>query len=220
MRRSGAFRLKKIVPASAGPVFEPYTLGGRDLGRTEGQLGVRGRRCCRDRGIAADERAVIVYYAHGVSMALKTGGFARRYGMTLTLKIDPTLEQRLREQAAKRGVNPDSYAVAAIEEKLLLDSRLPAPITHEESELLTRINFGLPEETWERYDQLTEKRRAEKLTTEEHRELMRITNAIEEDHARRLGLVVQLARLRHVPLEALIEQLGVKPRDHRDDDHE
>lgn len=140
--------------------------------------------------------------------------------MTLTLKIDPTLEQRLREQAAKRGVNPDSYAVAAIEEKLLLDSRLPAPITHEESELLTRINFGLPEETWERYDQLIEKRRAEKLTTEEHRELMRITNAIEEDHARRLGLVVQLARLRHVPLEALIEQLGVKPRDHRDDDHE
>jgi hypothetical protein len=137
--------------------------------------------------------------------------------MTLTLKINPTLEQRLQKQAAKRGVKPDSYAVTAIEEKLRLDRTIPAPLSHEESELLAQINSGLPAETWERYDRLIAKRRAETLTSTEYRELVRLTNTVETDHARRMELLMKLARLRNVPLEAVMKQLGLKPRRHRND---
>ena len=135
--------------------------------------------------------------------------------MTLTLKIDPMLEQRLREQAARRGVKPDSYAVSAIEEKVRLDSKVPAPRSRRESELLKEINVGLPEKTWVRYDHLIEKRRAETLTSDEHRELIRLTNSVEEDHAHRMTLLVELARLRNVPLETTMSQLGIQPRRRR-----
>lgn len=103
--------------------------------------------------------------------------------MTLNLNIEPGLEQRLREQAARRGLAPDSYAVAAIEEKLQLDSRPSRRLTHVESELLSQINAGLPEDMWMRYDQLVEKRRSESLMPQEYDELMRLTNTVEEDHA-------------------------------------
>lgn len=140
--------------------------------------------------------------------------------MTLTLKLDPTLEQRLREQAARRGLQPDSYAVAAIEERLKLDSRPPSRLSHEESKLLSQINVGLPEETWSRYDQLIARRRAQTLSPDQHGELMQITNTIEEDHARRIDLLVKLARLRNVPLESLMRELGIGPRRRRDDQHD
>ena len=133
--------------------------------------------------------------------------------VTLTLKIDPTLEQRLREEAARRGINPDSYAVAAIEERVRLDSRQSAPLNHTESGLLSQINKGLPEETWSRYERLIDKRRANALTPEEHAELLRLTNAVEEDHARGVELLVKLASLRNIPLETLMFQrmIGIPP---------
>jgi hypothetical protein len=140
--------------------------------------------------------------------------------MTLMLNIDPVLEQRLREHAARRGINPDSYAVAAIEERLRLDSGPPARLSHEESELLSQISVGLSEEIWRHYDQLIAKRRAESLTPDEHQKLMQITNTIEEDHARRIGLLVKLAHLRNVPLESLMRDLGIGPRRLRDDGHD
>ena len=132
--------------------------------------------------------------------------------MTLNLNIDPTLERRLREQAARRGVEPDSYAVAAIEEKLQLDARPSSRLTEQESDLLSQINTGLAEETWLRFDQLVAKRKNESLTSQEHEELMRLTNSIEEDHARRIGLLGKLAMVRNVPLETLMRDLGIGPR--------
>lgn len=137
--------------------------------------------------------------------------------MTLTLKLDPALEQRLRKQAAKRGVAPDSYALLAIQDRLQLDSRGPASLRPAESKLLTQINRGLPESLWDRYDALIARRRAETLTRAELRELIAITNKVEVDHARRTGLLVKLAKLRGVQLEDLMNQLGIKPRPHPGD---
>jgi len=134
--------------------------------------------------------------------------------MTLNLKIDPALEQRLREQAARRGVDADSYAVAAIKEKLQIDARPSPQLSHDESELLLQINEGLPEKTWVRYDELIAKLRAQTLTDLEHEELMRLTDVIEEDHAERIRLLGRLAKLRDVPLESLMRQLGIGPRKH------
>ena len=139
--------------------------------------------------------------------------------MSLTLKLEPTLEQQLREQAARRGLEPGTYAVEAIQERIRLDSRPPARLGREESELLSQIGAGLPELTWGRYDHLIAKRRDESLTSEEHEELIRLTNLIEEDHARRIAALGKLARLRNVPLQALALQLGITPR-RRGTEHE
>lgn len=140
--------------------------------------------------------------------------------MTLTLKIDQTLEQRLRKQAARRGVKPNSYAVAAIQERVRRDSRPTGPMNREESKLLSQINAGLPDKTWDRYDELVARRHAQSLTNGEHRELMRITNTVEKDHARRMGLLVKLARLRNVPLESLMRQMGIGPRRRGNREHD
>jgi hypothetical protein len=134
--------------------------------------------------------------------------------MTLNLKIDPGLEQRLREQAARRGVDADSYAVAAIEEKLQVDGRPSSQLSREESDLLLQINAGLPEKIWVRYDELIAKLRAQTLTDQEHEEFMRLTDVVEEDHAERIRLLGRLAKLRDVPLESLMCQLGIGPRPH------
>ncbi|HSZ59288.1 MAG TPA: hypothetical protein VK797_26840 [Tepidisphaeraceae bacterium] len=140
--------------------------------------------------------------------------------MTLTLNIDSALEQRLREQAAKQGVRPDSYVVAAIEERLRLDSRPSAQLNHQESELLSQIGVGLPEETWDRYDQLNTKQRDNALTADEHAELEQLINTVEVDHARRISQLVKLAQLRNVPIESLMRELGIAPRPPRNGNHE
>jgi hypothetical protein len=132
--------------------------------------------------------------------------------MTLNLKIGPALEQRLREQAARRGLDADSYAVAAIEEKLQFDARPSPQLSHEESEILKQMGVGLPEQTWARYDELVAKRRAETLTHQEYEELMRLTNTVEEDHAKRIELLVKLSKIRSVPLKALMGELGIGSR--------
>lgn len=131
--------------------------------------------------------------------------------MTLTLKINHRLERRLREEAARRGVEPNSLAVAAIEENLRWGGS-GSRLSRQESKLLTQINAGLAEELWERYDRLVSKRRAQTLTPQEHRELMQLTNTIEEDNAHRIRLLAQLARLRNVPLPSVMRELGIRPR--------
>jgi hypothetical protein len=111
-------------------------------------------------------------------------------------------------------VPPDSYAVAAIEETVQRDSRPSPRLSGEESELLSQINSGLPEETWVQYDRLVERRRKQTLSAQEYEQLLQLTNAVEEDHARRIGLLGKLATIRNVPLEALMHELGIGPRVH------
>lgn len=80
----------------------------------------------------------------------------------------------------------------------------------DETTLLQKINQGLPLATWQRYHELVAKRRAETPTPEEHAGLIALSNQIEEAHARRMEYLVELARLRQISLEALMEQLGIK----------
>lgn len=81
-----------------------------------------------------------------------------------------------------------------------------------EADLLTRINQGLPTEIQRRYDELLTKRRAERLSPEEHAELLRLTDQVEEGEAERVQHLAQLAQLRGVTLARLIDQLGLHPQ--------
>lgn len=76
-----------------------------------------------------------------------------------------------------------------------------------ETELLSRINQGLPEDASHRYHELMTKRRAGALTPEEHRELLRLTDTDEALQAERARYLADLARLRGVSLSVLVESL-------------
>jgi len=80
-----------------------------------------------------------------------------------------------------------------------------------ETDLLRRINEGLPEKDASRYHELMDKRRAGSLTSAEHQELLRLTDAAEAIQARRIQDLVELARLHGTSLSALMEELGLKP---------
>jgi hypothetical protein len=131
--------------------------------------------------------------------------------MTITLEITPELEEVLRQRAQRAGLPPDGYILKLLRERLGGGERLPPHLPHEETELLQQINQGLPPETWARYQALKEKRDARTLTPDEHAELLALTDEVELWNARRLELVLALARLRQVPLRVMMDELGLTP---------
>lgn len=83
-----------------------------------------------------------------------------------------------------------------------------------ESELLLKINQGIPVAIQQRYDELLEKRDDRSLSAEEYEELLQLTNQIELLDAKRVEYLIELARLRNQPLSLLMEDLGLtSPRD-------
>lgn len=128
--------------------------------------------------------------------------------MPITINLSPELEQILKEVAARMGKDVDNYIVSMLEEKLLAG---PGGLREREAELLQQINLDISPEEWRRFFQLIEQRDAELLTPEEYQELLNLTNAIESANARRMEHLVELSILRKVPLDELMEELGIQP---------
>ncbi len=80
-----------------------------------------------------------------------------------------------------------------------------------ESELLLKINEGVPPDIQKRYNELIAKRQAEILTPGEYEELLRLTQQVEKLEVRRVEYLAELARLRGTSLTALMENLGIRP---------
>jgi hypothetical protein len=78
-----------------------------------------------------------------------------------------------------------------------------------ESGLLLRINQGLPDELRDSYDALIARRDEEALTPDEHQELLRLTEEVERIEGDRLEALAELARVRGLPLLALMQDLGI-----------
>jgi hypothetical protein len=95
---------------------------------------------------------------------------------------------------------------------IVLKAERTAPhLPQRESELLLRINQGLPDDTTRRYRELISRRRTRSLSPEEHEELLRLTDRAEALEADRLVHLAELARLRHTSLSRLMEELGIQP---------
>lgn len=80
-----------------------------------------------------------------------------------------------------------------------------------ESELLMKINEGVPDTVQNRYDELIAKRNERTLTDQEYSELLRLTDQVELLDARRLEYLTELARIRNKPLTLLMDELGITP---------
>jgi hypothetical protein len=129
--------------------------------------------------------------------------------MTLTLEIGPELEETLRRIAERAGLPPDRYVLDVLQERLERDQELPTHLSCEESRLLNQINQGLPIETWERYHALKGMRDAERLTPEDHQELIELVHQVEGWNVRRLQLAAELAKVRGVAFPEIVKQLGL-----------
>jgi hypothetical protein len=93
---------------------------------------------------------------------------------------------------------------------LALRAQRKAPaLRPEESELLLKINQGLPPDLRDRYEVLGDRRRSEALTPDEHHELLELTDRVEALEAERAANLARLAQLRGVPLAALLDSLGI-----------
>lgn len=130
--------------------------------------------------------------------------------MTLVLDLPPLIESQVREAAQAEGVEVSAFLREAAEAYLRRYD--PArPLT--EAELLARINrTGLPEAFWDRYRTLAAKRRAETLTRKEQHELIGLSDQMEARRVERLRFLVTLAEMRQISVDALIDELGLRPK--------
>ena len=92
---------------------------------------------------------------------------------------------------------------------ILLARRKAPSIPKREAELLQKINQGLPTAFQHRYDELTTKLQADTITSAEHQELLRLIDQIELADAERVQHLIELAQLRNLSLDELMNQLGI-----------
>lgn len=134
-------------------------------------------------------------------MATKTATIRVDAEIATTYNTAPKLRQRAAlsafRQALRRG--PNSGEKAAL-------------LSKKETALFLKINRNLSEEQQARYDALTEKRLDGKLTQEEQAALGALIREIEQIWVARLQAVSELARLRKVSPEKLMQQLEMDPR--------
>jgi hypothetical protein len=96
-----------------------------------------------------------------------------------------------------------------------LKAREYAPVLSEkETELLLKINQGLPPAMQQRLNELIDKRQSHTITQDELEELIQLTDQVELFDAERLKHLIELAHLRGVTLDELIKKLGLKPIPH------
>ena len=132
--------------------------------------------------------------------------------MTVTIDLTPELETELRDEAAQEGTDLSVLILNTLRERRPRNRRAAPHLSKEESELLLKINAGLPDETWKRHRILDKRRQAETLTSEEHTELLQLNDEIEEDSVQRIRHVAELAKLRGKPLEEMMKSLGIGSR--------
>lgn len=124
-----------------------------------------------------------------------------------TIEAEVSPRDLLRAVAQLKPVELEEFVSAVL---TLKAERASPAVQVTEAELLQQVRYSLPEETRSRYRELTAKRRAASLTAEEHAELLRLTDAIENSDAARVRTLGQLAQLRNQSLEQLMADLGIQ----------
>ena len=95
---------------------------------------------------------------------------------------------------------------------MLRAQRATHRLSHQETQLLLRINQPFPAPLQRRYDQLVAKRRQGLLNPAELRELIQVTDQSEQHDVARLAALIELAQERGVTVSALMATLGIAAR--------
>ena len=81
-----------------------------------------------------------------------------------------------------------------------------------ELELLQKINQALPEEIQQKYNDLNAKMRSQTITPDEHQDLLKLIDVIEQADGDRLQNLIQLSQLKNISLSELMKQLQIHPQ--------
>lgn len=109
-------------------------------------------------------------------------------------------------------LTPADFADVVQRLLLIRANRVTAYVDQSETELLLRINEGLPAESQNRFEELVVKREAESISPEELAELINLMERIELRDGERLEALAALARSRRISLLELMTNLGIVPR--------
>ncbi len=123
--------------------------------------------------------------------------------MSLTLNLEPNLEQRLRLEAEQHGLPLETWLAQELEQRF--------QVSPSEATLLQRITTGLPENFWLRYRALMQQRDAENLEPAEQLELITMSDQTEELTLQRTEALLELAKRRNTTIDALQVQFGLQP---------
>lgn len=97
-----------------------------------------------------------------------------------------------------------------VRQVITIRAQLKAPsLPQTEAELLLKINQGLPPSLRTRCAELIAKRKTESLSSDEHRELLVLTEQVEKLEAQRVELLAELAQVRKTTLSKLMKELGI-----------
>jgi hypothetical protein len=130
---------------------------------------------------------------------------------TIQLTADVSADALLRAVEQLDGEELDRFVSQVLALRARRQTRNGAA---QEETLLQRIHRRLAPDVQRRYEELITKREARALSPEEHRELVQLGDRAEEADAERLGAVIELARLRQVPLDQLVRDLGLTAPPH------
>ena len=125
--------------------------------------------------------------------------------MAILLELPSETEALLREQASSSGKDIGQYIASLIRPR---KSTMPS-LSKRETELFSVINRGFDEPYWKRLWHLDALRVANKLTDDEHMELVAMAEQVEETNADRMVALVELAQLRGVHIDDLMKKLGI-----------
>jgi hypothetical protein len=90
----------------------------------------------------------------------------------------------------------------------LRKQKLPNVLPLAETELLRKINQALPVEIQKRYNYLIKRRKNETLNVDEQQELVELTASSENQNVLRLNHLIELAKIRNVSFDELIQLWG------------
>ena len=91
---------------------------------------------------------------------------------------------------------------------LTISAERKAPrLSHIESELMLRINQGVPKTLLDRANELNHKRREGQLSSAEHAELLSVNDQIESLEVERVRDLAELAQIRAIPFQKLVDDL-------------
>jgi hypothetical protein len=122
----------------------------------------------------------------------------------------PTSIDKLLEEAKQLSLLDLEHLVKQL---LALQAQRRAPsLSSDETALFLKINNGMTAEVHRRYCELIEKRREESLSPSEYEELLQLTDLSEKFQVERLEALIELSKLRNMPLRDLMDSLGIKPR--------
>lgn len=131
----------------------------------------------------------------------------------------PTVHAEVKLSAKELLEAVEQFSPAELEQfisqVIALQTKRRAPtLSKAETDLLLKINQGLPLDEQDRYDELVGKLREGTLADNEHAELITLTDQIEGLTLQRVECLVELAGIRGTTLDALMEDLDIKPRGH------